>query len=278
MKTQVQALQNTDEQLEKGLVYERVRLGYARLRARSTGGWVLTEGPVQVWACPFIDLFNGLMSPAWPEGSTEELWRQAVALYRQTGHGMFVSIGPATRASGLRERIQREGFRSCESLPFMHLDLAELREPARPEGVRVERIHDFSFFERHTHPWLGPVGAPYRKMKLQFLREHGEGRPPRLWQFLAFSQRRIVGAATLFSRGHEVAIFDLVVVKSQRRRGIGSRLTFEACHFARELGMRAAGLSSSNEGLGMYRKVGFSSAGRYSDFFLPSEKLAGIGV
>jgi ribosomal protein S18 acetylase RimI-like enzyme len=272
-----QLSQISDEELEKGLVFERVRLAYARLRAVATGGWVLKEGPVEVWACPFIDIFNGLISPAWPEASEDELWPRAVSLYRQTGQGMFVSFGPGSHCGRLRERIQRDGFRRCSSVPFMHLELARLQEHPCPEGVRVERIRDFSFFEKHEHPWLGPVGAPFRKWKLQFLRGYGEGDAPRLWQFLAFYQRKIVGAATIFAHGDEIALFDVVVMRSYRQRGIGTRLVVVACDFARSIGMRAVGLSATGKGLGMYRKVGFTDAGSYTDFFLSREGLDEIG-
>lgn len=261
---------------EQALVYERVRMAYARTRARETGGWVLRSRQVEVWACPFIDLFNGLMSPCWPEASVEEFWRRAISLYRETGQGMFVSFGPSSSPGFLREQIQRDGFHHSSSVPFMHLDLNELKEYPSPDGVRVERIRDFSFFEKHEHPWLGPVGTPYRKCKLDFLRGCGEGDPPCLWQFVAFHQRKIVGAATIFAHGDEIAVFDVVVVRSHRRRGIGTRLMVVACSFARSIGMQRAGLSASGKGLGVYRRIGFTFAGSYDDFFLSKDGVAQI--
>ena len=62
-----ETVENQPDEIELGLVYDRVRLAYARLRARATGGWVFSDGAVEVWACPFSDLFNGLMSPVWPQ-------------------------------------------------------------------------------------------------------------------------------------------------------------------------------------------------------------------
>lgn len=267
---------NTARQLERGLIYERVRLAYTRMRARATGGWVLREGPVEVCACPFIDLFNGLMSPAWPEDETEDFWRRALLLYRRTGQGMFVSFGPSSVAGSLQERIRRDGFHETAQVPFMSLDLAELKEHPAPEGVRIERILDFSFFERQEHPWLGPVGSPYRKRKLAFLRQSGEGDAPCLWQFIALHQRRIVGAATVFSHEDEVAVFDVFVAKSHRKRGIGAGLMSKACAFARSQGMRGAGLSASGHGVKLYRKLGFIDAGCYRDFFLSRDELMSL--
>jgi GNAT superfamily N-acetyltransferase len=258
---------NTPEQMERGLVYDRVRKVYARLRAQATGGWVLGEGEVMVWACPFSDLFNGLMSPAWDEAVAEAHWRRALSLFRETGQDMYFSLGPTGSPATLERLAERDGFRPVAEVPFMHLDLAAMQEYPAPAGLRIERIVDFSFFERHEHSWLGPVHTPYRKLKLQFLRAYGEGASPCLWQFIALSHRRLIGGATVFAHGDEVAIFDVVVNKEHRKKGVGTCLVGEACRFAREEGMRLAGLGASGEGIGLYRKLGFTDAGVYRDFF-----------
>jgi len=104
---------NNPAQREKARVYERVRDDYARRRAQSVGGWVIKEGPIELWACPSVDVFNGLMSPRWPEKQLAATWRRAVQLYQPTGQGMFVSFGPSSRPEALREVIRRDGFR-CE--------------------------------------------------------------------------------------------------------------------------------------------------------------------
>jgi ribosomal protein S18 acetylase RimI-like enzyme len=258
---------NTAEQIERGLVYERVRKVYARLRAEATGGWVLEEGEVMVWACPFSDLFNGLMSPAWKEDVAEAHWRRALRLFRETGQDMYVSLGPGVSPAFLEQWVERDGFRRVAEVPFMHGDLAKIKEYSPPSGLRIERIVDSSFFEKHEHSWLGPVHTPYRKLKLQFLRAYGEGDSPPLWQFIALRNRQLIGGATVFAHGDEVAIFDVVVNKEHRRQGVGTCLVGEACRFAREKGMRVAGLGASGEGMGLYRKLGFTDAGVYRDFF-----------
>lgn len=269
-------VQNTGDQIERALVYERVRMAYARERANTTGGWILKDGPIEAIACPFLDLFNGMLSPVWPEEESESLLSRAVTLYQRTRQGMFVSFGPASRPQPLQERLRREGFCHASSIPYMHLDLENLREHPCPRDVRIERIGDFSLFEKNDHPWLGPVGSPFRRRKLRFLRQYGEGAAPRLWQFVAWAGKRLVGAATIFAHGDEIAFFDVVVRKSYRKRGIGTRMMVEACLFARGLGMRAAGLGASGEGAGLYQKVGFSDAGSYSDFFLSQAGVAAM--
>lgn len=267
-------VKNSAEQERRGLVYDRVRKAYARLRAQATEGWVFSDGEVEVVACPFSDLFNGLLSPSWPEESVESCWRRALSWHKRTGQDMYLSLGPSSSPAGLGEIAKRDGFHCCSVTPYMYLNLEDLKESMSLNGLRVERIEDFSFFEKHQHPWLGPLNTPYRELKLRFLRRHGEGASRCLWQFVALYHRRLVGAATIFSHEKEVAVFDVVVKKEYRNRGIGTRLTGEACRFARDIGMRSVGLGASGKGVGMYRKLGFLDAGLYQDYCLPERDLA----
>jgi ribosomal protein S18 acetylase RimI-like enzyme len=265
----------THVQRERARLYERVRDAYARLRALSVGGWVLQEGEVEVWACPWVDVFNGLMSPRWSGGEAEENWRQAVRLYRSTGQGMFVSLGPSTTAHNLPAIMRRDGFRCSYHVPFMHLELAKLREfPAAP-GIRVELVCDFGIFRNQEHPGIGRLNTKIQKRKFQFVREQATAPNPDTWQFIAQTEDgRIVGSTLLFRHNGEGALFDVVVHPDFRRCGIGTQLMTEVSRFAGTQGMSELGLSASGRGIGLYEKVGFVEVGRYSDFFLSKGRVA----
>lgn len=265
---------NGREVIEEVLVYDRVRAAYARDRACVTGGWVFREGQVEVQACPFVDRLNGLLSPMWPEEEVPALWRRALSLYRETGQGMFISFGPLSSQKPLQKWIEESGGERAGSHFSMYLELENLREFAPLPELRIERIDDFSFFEKQKHPWLGATGAPFRDLKLHFLREAGEAYPPRLWQFVALYRRQLAGWATVYIQGDKIAFFDVVVAEPFRRIGIGTQLMVEACKRAGDSGIRAAGLATDSEaGIELYRKIGFVSAGIYQDFFIDAEDL-----
>src|SRR5690625_3584647 len=265
------------EIVERASVFERVRRSYARERAKLTGGWYFRKGKIELAASPFLDRFNGLFASDWPESDVEQLWLEAVSLYLKTGFGMFVSFGPGAVREPLQSLIEKGGAAPAGFHSWVYLDLERLREFESPAGLRIVRIRDFRFYEKQEHPWLGPPGAPYRDAKLHFWRSCGEGETPRLWQFVALYQRRLVGSATVFVCGREIGFFDVVVEKRYRRKGIGSEMMLEACRFARESGMRAAGLAAEGEaGIGLYAKLGFVSAGICEDFYLSPSDLVRI--
>jgi GNAT superfamily N-acetyltransferase len=58
-----------------------------------------------------------------------------------------------------------------------------------------------------------------------------------------------------------VGIYDMGVLASRRRQGIGRSLTLAACRLGRELGCTHAVLNATAEGEPLYRGVGFESLG-----------------
>lgn len=265
----------TPEEREKARLYERVRDAYARRRALSVGGWVFREDDVEVWACPWVDVFNGLMSPRWPAEEAEVSWQKAVRLYQATGQGMFVSLGPSVIAPNLREILKRDGFRCSYHVPFMHLQVGDLRDGPAVSGVSVELVTDFAVFRKQEHPWIGKLNTKFQKARFHFVREQAQAANPHLWQFIArLEDGRIVGSSLLFRHEGEGAVFDVAVHPDFRRRGIGGQLMRETCRFADWLGLSELGLSASHRGVGLYEKVGFVEVGRYSDFFLSKGRVA----
>jgi len=265
----------TPEERERARLYERVRDAYARLRAKSVGGWVLREDDVVVWACPWVDVFNGLMSPRWPAEEAEASWRKAIQLYQVTGQGMFVSLGPSSTVPNLREIIRRDGFRCSYHVPFMHLQIDDLRGGPAIPGVSVELVTDFGVFRKQEHPWIGKLNTKFQKARFRFVQEQALAASPNMWQFIARAEDgRIVGSSLLFRHNGEGAVFDVAVHPDFRRRGIGGQLMRETCRFAGSLGLDELGLSASHRGVGLYEKVGFVEVGRYSDFFLSKGRVA----
>lgn len=256
-------------------IYEANYRAYGRAEARAMGGWVLEEDGVEVMACPWVNVFNGLFPPRWSDADTPGKLRTALRLYQRTGQGMFVLVGPSANARALRPLLLQFGFRCSYWVPYMHLDFGDLkaRDPA-PPGVRVVRVEDFDFFQDHPHPWIGPPTTARRRARLAFWRDLCSGTDPRGHQFVAWRDGGVLGGAALFlHRGH-AAVYDVTVGEQHRRQGIGSLIVYETCRFARDLGLGSAVLSASGPGVGLYEGVGFRLAGRYGSYFLGSARVA----
>lgn len=269
------APQNSPQATKLARVYERNRHTYGKLLAQGTGGWVLEEGDIKLFAGPFPSPFNGLMSPPWKEAERDRKFRRALEMYQTTKRGMVVSLGPASQPdSSYREILQHYHFQCAYHVPFFHLDLASFRGKAkRIAGVKLEYLEKTDHVTQEALPWIGPLTTPIRRAKFRFLDAELKRSKRRIWQWLAWADGKVIGGVRLFRFRDTGGIYDMEVHEAYRRRGIALALMQTACAHAAELGMPAAGLSASGQAVPLYLKTGFTPAGEWSDYYLGAGRL-----
>jgi GNAT superfamily N-acetyltransferase len=85
--------------------------------------------------------------------------------------------------------------------------------------------------------------------------------PPAARRLAVRLEGRTVGHAVVNPWRGFAGIYDMGVLPSHRRKGIGRALTLAACRLGRELGCTHAVLNATDEGEPLYRAVGFESLG-----------------
>lgn len=272
--------ENTMHEAKLARVYERNRNAYAKEVAQATGGWVLEEGDIRLWAAPFPSPFNGLMSPPWKAAEQDTKFCRALQLYQTTGRGMVVALGPASQPDvAYRGILQHYRFQCVYHVPYFHLDLSTYRGKAkRVSGVTIEHLDKTEHVTKEALPWIGPLTTPIRRAKFHFLDAELRRRPRRTWQWLAWADGKVIGGVRLFRFRDTGGIYDMEVYEGYRRRGIALALMHHACRQAADLGLKAVGLSASGQAIPLYLKTGFKLAGQWSDFYLGAARLAKFKV
>lgn len=162
---------------------------------------------------------------------------------------------------GLREQfvapeLEKHHFIEDETDVGMLADLASIPQAVVPAGFEIrlvnsaEGVLEFggllaSLTDAHTLAYYTAIS------RLDGL---GSG-PMRL--FLGFFQGRAVGTASLFLDGETGHIFDVSTSDALRGRGLGTAMMRAVLEYARDTGARRVGLQASEEGLGVYRRMGF---------------------
>jgi GNAT superfamily N-acetyltransferase len=270
---------NTPSDLKRAQTYESNLRAFARCRCLAAGGWVLKKGEVEVAACPFLDFVNGLSSPAWPEGRAAENLLVALRLFQPFGQGMLVQLGPSSPAAVLRELLLGYGFKCTYHVPYMHLDLKTFdHDLLAPRGIQVEVVDDFTVFDRCAHPWIGSATTDSRRSRLKALKSMCSGSNPVAWQYVAKRGDSVVGAALVYRYRKNVGFYDVIVVQSERKKGIGAHLMSVACRVAADRGFAAAGLGASGRRVGLYTKVEFIECGHYGEYFLSRSKIVSLDL
>jgi ribosomal protein S18 acetylase RimI-like enzyme len=152
------------------------------------------------------------------------------------------------------------GYARSDDQEWMARSAAPVAPGPVPDGIRIVRLHDESTIEEFeathnlgfkapaTHPgtYYGPGLVRDERMHL-FLAVTNDGRP--------------TGTAMAFVTDGVVGVYSVVVLPAFRKRGIGRSLTREAILAAPD---RTAVLQPSDEGIGMYRGLGFEPFARFA--------------
>lgn len=279
---------NTAAQAALAREFEAARNAYGRAQAIGTGGAVRRAGEVEVWSGPFLHPYHGWMSVALPGAEFAAALETALRIYQPFGTAMFVPIGPDARdEAAMRAALRARKFRCSYHVPVMHLALRDWNPEARAgserdarssrwleRDVRVELVRNWDEL-RDREPEAGGAGAtPLARVRWDFRRALATESTPRLWKWIACEHGRAIGHAMYFRPGATALVLDVGVVPERRGRGLGRALMLAVCRHARELGLRAAVLSASRSGVGLYQQLGFTDAGRWSDFLLSGEAIA----
>jgi GNAT superfamily N-acetyltransferase len=240
---------------------EAHRLGNALLWRSFPGARVDEPGDLVLYISGLgTSWANGVVAARLLPEEADERIAWAVDQFEAAGVEASWSTGPLTTPADLADRLLAHGFHLKEDLPWMAADLAAspLEQAVPPElvieEVRTPKLHDawvtamVEGFEsddesRETLDRLG-------RHEL----EHGDGS----WvRFVGFLDGRPVASSGLVQAGGVAGIYNVTTLRSMRRRGFGTAMSLAATRRARDLGHRLAVLGASDDGRGVYERLGF---------------------
>jgi len=240
-------------QLERAAAYNHTALFCQNALARG-GEVVQRDGMIYTYEGP--DHQSMIAFPSLDGDSADDRLDEMMAWYatrpnKGIGCWSLDPPGPLDLGDRLKARGFQDGWRPC----WMALRLDEMQEAhAHPRGLQIVVDNETSLGAVKGLPYAGHDGAIAPEM----LRDH----PDRVWRCLALLKGRIVGQSAAFiSTGtfEMVGIYNVAVLASARRQGIGKALVTAACLAGKEKGHRYAVLNAT--GRQMYQQLGFQHVG-----------------
>ncbi|HEX6104202.1 MAG TPA: GNAT family N-acetyltransferase [Gemmatimonadales bacterium] len=181
-------------------------------------------------------------------------------------------VGPADRPADLGRALLDAGFAAAESELAMTADLDRLGSAdLAPGGLRIERattpqrIRDFAVVNAAN--WSPPDAQVLRFYELAAPILASPEAPLRL--YVGYLGGEGVATSELTVSEGAVGLYNISTVEAHRRKGIGSALTLRPLVDARAEGHRLAVLQASEDGQGVYARIGFRATGRYTEYQLP---------
>lgn len=182
-------------------------------------------------------------------------------------------VGPADQPEQLRDLLLEAGLEHAEDEIAMAIDLDRL-PPAKPltAALTIERVGsadqlaDFAeVVAANWEPADPRVVEFYRRASALLLTPAAP-----LWFYVGYHNSQPVATAELTVGGGVVGLYNVCTLTAYRRRGYGSAMTLWPLLEARRAGQQTGILQAAAAGVSIYRRTGFESIGRLSEYKPPA--------
>jgi len=173
-------------------------------------------------------------------------------------------LSPLSQPFNLADLLQAEMFH-LETHPSLWLPLARLTPPTpTPPTFRITRVQS----DEVLRQWIKVNSAPYDF--LDYINEafftgysgQGYGADVPLRHYIGWLDDVPVGCSTMLLASGVAGIYSVATLPDARGRGIGTAMTHAPLIEARGEGYQVGILSASEEGYGLYRRMGFEDYGQ----------------
>jgi len=209
---------------------------------------------------------NGVLRAALPDGDPSAIGALLEPFSSQGLPMMWWAFVTTSLPPGIDHALRERGLLPGSDRPGMGMRLDDFRQPPVPAGVGIERVRN----PEELHTWADVVGRAFGdpafadspSVAFNLSAGFGDGGPFR--HFLCRMDGEPVGAATLSLCAPGVAgLANISAVPERRGHGIGAAVASAALLEARAIGIPIAALSSDDLGVGLYRKLGFTTVCRH---------------
>lgn len=199
--------------------------------------------------------------------------REISATYAAKGTGFLWWVAPFHTPADLGPRLLDAGLRFEGTAPAMAMDLAALPPPEPlPDGLEIVPVRDVARLREFINVLALEMGVPEGSPN-PAARHHAallEAIPPTLagetipLRYLGLLDGRPVATSRISIGGGVAGLYAVATLPNVRGRGIGRALTLAALEAGRTLGYRIGVLQASDEGLPVYRRIGFQTMFDYA--------------
>ena len=221
------------------------------------------DDPDMLWSITSIPfpLFNSVLRAKLEPQNVDAVIEATLSRYKARDVPMMWWTGPATRPKNLGTALVAHGLVSEEGdSPGMAADLRTLNENSTgPPRFDMELVKDAESLGAWAETLLAACSMPGFVAKAMFhlCTSLGYGKASMMRHYYGRLDGEGVATSSLFLAAGVARIYNVSTLPRARHQGIGAAMTLEPLREARALGYTIGVLTSTQLGVGVYRRIGF---------------------
>lgn len=244
-----------------------------QVAARITGPEIKVETHLEAdvsWAlAPLADTFrNVVLGARFSPETADARIAEFVARYRAAGTSFVWWVAPFDQPADLGARLSAAGLTLEGNAPAMAADLAEvpLDEPSPPE-LEIVPVTDAATLDEFlavlAADWLEWTQGEHTPVQRRMLDAWRTQIPPKLpdepvpLRWIGRVDGSVVATSRISIGAGVAGLYAISTLPAYRDRGFGRAMTIAALRAAASLGHRIGVLQSSEQGYGVYQRLGF---------------------